>query len=102
MDRECSSSSEQSSYFLMSMCYRHFGRQRHTRAGCQNLSQENGLTLENADDLTCCHQSYHGKAGFLDRLLPSLFAVDQSQNSYDGTSCRAYGIDSPESGATSC
>ena len=77
MDKGCSSSSGQSSYSLMLTCCRCFGPQQHTRVGCQNLSLENELALENADDLTRRRQRYHGNAGFFDRLLPSLFAVDQ-------------------------
>ena len=102
MDRGCSSSSEQTSFSLMSMFYRRFGPQLRTRAGCQNLSRENGngLALKSTDDLTCRHQGDDGNAGFFNRLSASFFAVDECQNSGDRASCRAYGIDGPERGAT--
>src|SRR2546423_3909659 len=96
MDKGCFSSSERSSYFPTSMCCRHFGLQRRTRAGCQSLSPETKSTLESANDLTCCCERYHGNAGFFDGLSTSLFAVYQCQNSDNSPNCCAYGIDCPK------
>ena len=82
------------------MCCRHFDPRRHTRAGYQSLSQENGLALENAENLSSSREGDDGKAGLFNGLSSSLFAVHQCQNSDDCAMCRAYGIDCLQCRAT--